>query len=76
VLNKKGQRSMKMAIKMFPRFGWIETRRSKLAKIRVFKVDHFNLPLFLVPQLRSVAQNEWKNTHIYFFYFWFKNKQV
>jgi hypothetical protein len=23
-----------------------------------------------------VAQNEWKNTHIYFFYILFKNKQV
>jgi hypothetical protein len=51
---------MKTAIKMFAGFGWIETRRSKFAKIRVFKVDHFNLPLFLVTKLRSVAQNEWK----------------
>ena len=32
-----------------------------------FKVDNFILPLFLVPKLRSVHQNEWKNTHIYFF---------
>jgi len=30
---------MKTDIKMFLGFGWIETRRSKIAKIRVFKVD-------------------------------------
>ena len=29
---------------------------------RVFKVDYFILPLFLVPKLSSVAQNEWKKT--------------
>ena len=58
---------MKTAIIMFPRFGWIETRRSKLAKIKDFKVDHFNLPLFLVPKLRSMAQNEWKK-HSYIFF--------
>ena len=68
------QRSMKTAIKMFPGFGWIYSGRSKFEKIRVFKVDHFTLPLFFFPKLRSVAQNEWKNPHIYFFYFWFKNK--
>jgi hypothetical protein len=32
----------------------------QLAKIRVCKVDYFILPLFLMPKLRSVAQNEWK----------------
>jgi hypothetical protein len=47
-----------------------------LAKIRVFKVDYFILPLFLAPKLSSVSKNEWKKTHIYFFYFWFKNKRV
>ena len=52
---------MKTAIKMFPGFGWIETRRSKFEKIRVFKVDPFNLLSFLVPKLRSV-------TPIYFFF--------
>ena len=35
--------------------------------IRDFKVDHFILPLFLVPKLRSVAQNEWKK-HPYIFF--------
>ena len=39
VVNKQGQMSMKTDIKMFLGFGWIETRRSKIAKIRVFKVD-------------------------------------
>ena len=58
---------MTTAKKMFPGFGWIETRRSKFAKIRVCKVDHLNLPLFLVPKLRSVAQNEWKK-HPYIFF--------
>ena len=55
---------------------WTNGLPQLLAKIRVFKVDYFSLPLFLVPKLRSVAQNEWKNTHIFFFYFWFKNKRV
>ena len=41
-MNKTGQRSMKTAIKMFPGFGWIENRRSKFAKIRVFRVDYFD----------------------------------
>ena len=53
-------KSTKTAIKMFSGFRWIETPRSKFAKIRGFKVDYFILPLFLVPKLRSVAQNEWK----------------
>ena len=38
---------------------WTNGERQKLAKMRVFKVDCFILPLFLVPKLRSVAQNEW-----------------
>ena len=58
---------MKMTIKMFPGFGSIRKRRSKFAKIRVFKVDNFNLPLFFVPKLRSVAQNEWKKQPYIFF---------
>ena len=41
-MNKQGQRSMKMSVKMFPGFGWIETQRSKFAKIRVFRVDYFD----------------------------------
>ena len=44
---------------------WTNVEPQQLAKIRVnwlqvFKVDYFILPLFLVPKLRSVAQNEWK----------------
>ena len=39
---------------------WTNGEPQELAKIRVFKVDYFILPLFLVPKLRSVAQNEWK----------------
>ena len=60
MVNKQGQMSMKTDIKMFLGFGWIETRRSKIVKIRVFKVDYFNLLSFLAPKLRSVAKNEWK----------------
>ena len=37
---------------------WTNGEPQYLAKIRVFKVDYFLLPLFLVPNLRSVAQNE------------------
>ena len=37
------------------------------AKIRVFRVDYFILPLLLEPKLKSVAQNEWKN-HSYKFF--------
>ena len=55
-MNKQGQKAMKVTKKMFPGFGSIRDRRSKCAKIRVFKVDYF--ALFLVPNLKSVAQNE------------------
>ena len=41
MVNKQGQMSMKTDIKMFLGFGWIETRRSKIAKIRVFKGYNF-----------------------------------
>ena len=54
---------------MFSGFGSIRKQRSKFAKIRDFKVDNFNLPLFLVPKLRSVAQNEWKKYPYVFFLF-------
>ena len=37
---------------------WTNGELQYLAKIRVFKVDYFILPLFLMPKLRSVAQNE------------------
>ena len=40
----------------------------KLANIRVFKVDYYILSLFLVPKLKSVAQNEWKK-HPYTYIF-------
>ena len=33
----------------------------------VFKIDYFNLPLFWVPNLKSMAQNEWKK-HPYKFF--------
>ena len=42
-------------------------RSQKLAKITVFKVEYFIPPLFLVPKLRLVAQNEWKK-HPYVFF--------
>ena len=48
----------------------------KFSKIRVFKVDNFVLPIFLVSNLRSVAQIEWKKHPYLFFYFLFKNKRV
>ena len=38
-----------------------------LAKIKVFKVEYFIPPLFLVQKLRSVAQNEWKKYPYVFF---------
>ena len=41
-MNKQGQMSIKTAIKMFFGFGCIETRRSKIAKIRVFRGDDHN----------------------------------
>ena len=46
---------------------WISGGPQKLAKIRVFKVDYFILPILLVPKLRLVAQNEWKK-HPYIFF--------
>ena len=47
---------------------WANGEPQQLAKIRLFKVDYFILPLFLAPKLRSVAQNEWKkHPYIYFF---------
>ena len=45
---------------------WTSGEPQYLAKIRVFKVDYFILPLFLVPKLTSVAQ-EWKK-HPYIFF--------
>ena len=46
---------------------WTNGEPQLLAKIRVFKVAYFILPLFLVPKLRSVAQNEWKKQPYIFF---------
>ena len=51
---------------------WTNGEPQKLAKIRVFKVDYFILPSFLVLKLRSVAQNEWKKHPYIFFLLWFK----
>ena len=39
----------------------------KFPEIRVYKVEYFILTLFLVPKLRSVAQNEWKKHPCIFF---------
>ena len=39
---------------------WTNEEPQYLAKIRVFKVDYFILPSFLVPKLKSVTQKEWK----------------
>ena len=45
--------------RMFLNFkNWTNGGPQKFAKIRIFKVDYFILPLFLIPKLRSVAQNE------------------
>ena len=56
---------------------WTYGEPQKFAKIRVCKVDYFILPSFLMPKLRLVAQNVWKeHPYIYIFYFWFKNEQV
>ena len=49
---------------------WTNREPQLLAKIKVFKVDYFILPLFLVPKLWSFAQNEWKK-HPYIFFFTF-----
>ena len=46
---------------------WTNGEPQLLAKIRVCIVDYFILPLFLMPKLRSVAQNEWKK-HPYIFF--------
>ena len=47
---------------------WTNGESQQLAKIRVCKVDYFILPLFLMPKLRSVTQNEWKkHQYIYIF---------
>ena len=46
---------------------WTGGEPQYLAKIRVFNVDYFILPLFLVPKLSSVSQNEWKK-HPYIFF--------
>ena len=42
-------------------------------RIRVFKIDNFMLLIVLVPNLRSVAQNEWKK-HPYIFFSTFGSK--
>ena len=53
---------------------------SEFAKIRVFKVDCFVLPLFLAAKLRSVEQIEWKKPPIYMCFpwasSWFQSYQI
>ena len=62
VVNNQGQMSMKMAIKIFLGFGWIETRRSKFGHIfdreLVLMVLYicFCLILVLLPNLNFQAQ--------------------
>ena len=46
---------------------WFDSVTKVFAKIRVFKVGYFSLPLFLVPILKSVAQNERKKHPCLFF---------
>merc|ERR1712086_351841 len=46
---------------------WTSGEPQYLAKIRVFKVDYFIIPLFLAPKLSSVSKNEWKK-HAYIFF--------
>ena len=48
-------------------------RPQKFPKIRVFKVDYFILTIFLLPKLKSVAQNEWKK-HPYIYILTFGSK--
>ena len=53
--------------KLFNFENWTNGDPQWLAKIRVCKIDYFILLLFLMPKLRSVAQNEWKK-HPYIFF--------
>jgi hypothetical protein len=48
---------------------WIATTYGpqQFAKISVFKVDNFVLPIFLLPKLRSAALIEWKKHPCLFF---------
>ena len=46
---------------------WVVEFSNGVYKIRVCKVDFFIVPLFLMPKLKSVAQNKWKKTPIYIF---------
>ena len=55
---------------------WTNGAPQYLSKIRVFKVNYFILPLFLVPNWDQWHKMSGKNTHVYFYYFWFKNKEV
>jgi hypothetical protein len=51
----------------------LSEKKPPLTKIRVFKVDCIVLTLFLAPNLRSVAQIEWKK-HTYIFFSTFGSK--
>ena len=55
---------MKTTIKIILVFRSFQNRRMKTTKIRVFKIDYFILPPFLVAKLRPLAQNERKKTPI------------
>jgi hypothetical protein len=59
-----------------PEWGNYSSFHYILAKIRVFKVDYFILPLFFVPKLKSVAKNRWKKHSYIFFLLLVQKKQV
>ena len=56
----QGYKIRKIQRKLLNFENWTNGEPQQLAKFRVFKIEYFILPLFLVPKLRSVAQNEWK----------------
>ena len=55
---------------------WTTYNPQQFTKISVFKVDNCVCPSVFATELKSVAQIEWKYTHIFSFYFWYKNEQI
>ena len=49
---------------------WTNGEPLQPSKIRICKIEYFILLLFLMPKLRSVAQNEWKKHPCIFFLPW------
>ena len=54
-------------------YKWVNS--PQFAKIRVFKVDNFVLPIFLATKMRSVAQVEWKK-HPFFSAYGSKKSEI